>query len=51
MDVILLGGDCFYILMLVEQRDIITVEPMDKVHALVLFEKKLGKQGDSKDNA
>jgi hypothetical protein len=38
-------------LKLVEQRDIITVTPMDKAHALALFGKKLGAQGDSKDIA
>ena len=36
---------------LVEQRDIITVEPMDEAHALALFEKKLGMQGDGDDIA
>ncbi|KAH7119546.1 hypothetical protein B0J11DRAFT_582076 [Dendryphion nanum] len=34
-------------LKLVEQRDIITVEPMDKAEAQALFEKKLGAQGNS----
>jgi len=34
---------------LVEQSDIIAVEPMDEAHALELFEKKMGKQDDSKD--
>ncbi|RYP21051.1 hypothetical protein DL765_002458 [Monosporascus sp. GIB2] len=38
-------------LKLVEQRDIIAVEPMDKAHALALFEKKLGVQGESSDVA
>jgi hypothetical protein len=33
-------------LKLVEQNDIITVEPMEEEHALALFEKKLGKQGE-----
>ncbi|KAH7108877.1 P-loop containing nucleoside triphosphate hydrolase protein, partial [Dendryphion nanum] len=32
---------------LVEERDIITVEPMDKAQALALFEKKLGAKEDS----
>jgi len=36
-------------LKLVEEHDIITVGPMDKAHALALFEKKLGKQGNGKD--
>ena len=36
-------------LKLVEESDIIAVEPMDEAHALALFEKKLGKQGDGKD--
>jgi hypothetical protein len=36
-------------LRLIEQSDIIPVEPMDKGHALALFEKNLGYQGDSKD--
>ena len=36
---------------LVEQSDIIAVEPMDGTHALVLFEKKLGKQAVSQDVA
>ena len=36
-------------LKLVEQSDIIAVEPMDEAHALELFEKKMGKQDDSKD--
>jgi tetratricopeptide (TPR) repeat protein len=34
-------------LKLVEQRDMITVEPMNEAQALALFEKKLGTQGDS----
>ena len=34
---------------LVEQSDIIAVEPMDEAHALALFEKKMGKQDNSKD--
>jgi hypothetical protein len=38
-------------LKLVEQRDIISVQPMDKAHAVTLFKKKLGMQGDSKDIA
>ncbi|KAF1969172.1 TPR-like protein [Bimuria novae-zelandiae CBS 107.79] len=38
-------------LKLVEQRDIVAVEPMDEAHALALFEKKLGVQGDSSDVA
>jgi tetratricopeptide (TPR) repeat protein len=38
-------------LKLVEPSDIITVEPMDKAHALALFEKKLGKQSESQDVA
>ena len=36
---------------MVEQSDIIAVEPMDEAHALALFEKKLGKQGESQDVA
>jgi tetratricopeptide (TPR) repeat protein len=36
-------------LRLVEQSDIIPVEPMDKGHALALFKKKLGYQGNSED--
>jgi hypothetical protein len=36
-------------LKLVERSDIIAVEPMDEAHALALFEKKMGKQGDNKD--
>jgi hypothetical protein len=38
-------------LRLVEQNDIIEVEPMDEAHAMALFKKKLGIQGDSKDIA
>ncbi|RYO89186.1 hypothetical protein DL766_006149 [Monosporascus sp. MC13-8B] len=38
-------------LKLVEQCDIIAVEPVDKAHALALFEKKLGVQGESSDVA
>ena len=38
-------------LKLVEERDIIAVEPMDEAHALELFEKKLGKQGESQEVA
>jgi len=38
-------------LKLVEQSDIIAVEPMNEAHALALFERKLGKQGDSTDVA
>jgi hypothetical protein len=38
-------------LKLVEQRNVITVEPMDKAGAVVLFEKKLGTQGDSREVA
>jgi tetratricopeptide (TPR) repeat protein len=38
-------------LKLVEESDIIAVEPMDEAHALALFEKKLGKQGESQDVA
>ena len=38
-------------LKLVEQSDIIAVEPMDEAQALALFEKKLGKQGESQDVA
>ncbi|KAF2688898.1 TPR-like protein [Lentithecium fluviatile CBS 122367] len=34
-------------LTLVENRDIVAVEPMDKVQALALFEKKLGVQQDN----
>ncbi|RAQ98612.1 TPR-like protein [Stemphylium lycopersici] len=34
---------------LVEQRDIISVEPMDEAQALALFEKKLGAQEESGD--
>jgi hypothetical protein len=36
---------------LVEQRDIISVEPMDEAQALALFKKKLGAQGESGDVA
>jgi tetratricopeptide (TPR) repeat protein len=36
-------------LKLVEQSDIIAVEPMDEAHAFALFEKKLGKQDERKD--
>jgi tetratricopeptide (TPR) repeat protein len=38
-------------LKLVEPSDIIAVEPMDEVHALSLFEKKLGKQDKSQNVA
>jgi tetratricopeptide (TPR) repeat protein len=38
-------------LKLVEHSDIIAVEPMDEAHALALFEKKLGKHGESQDVA
>ena len=38
-------------LMLVGQRDIIMIEPMDETHAVALFEKKLGKQDESQDMA
>jgi len=38
-------------LKLVEESDIIDIKPMDKVHALALFKKKLGKPDDSKDIA
>ena len=34
---------------LVEQSDIIAVEPMDEAHALALFKKKIGKQDKSED--
>jgi hypothetical protein len=34
-------------LKLVEESDIFAVEPIDKAHALALFEKKLRKQGKS----
>ncbi|PQE28655.1 hypothetical protein CJF32_00011397 [Rutstroemia sp. NJR-2017a WRK4] len=34
-----------------EQRDIITVEPMDRADALVLFENKLGRHDDNDDTA
>ncbi|KAI8930738.1 hypothetical protein NX059_012346 [Plenodomus lindquistii] len=36
-------------LKLVEQRDIISVEPMDEAQALALFDKKLEARGDSSD--
>ncbi|KAI4194623.1 MAG: hypothetical protein LQ350_007678 [Teloschistes chrysophthalmus] len=36
---------------LVEERDIIVVEPMAQSHALALFEKKLGRLGDGSDAA
>jgi hypothetical protein len=38
-------------LKLVEQNDIVVVEPMDEVHAIALFEKKLGMQSNSIDIA
>jgi hypothetical protein len=38
-------------LKLVEQRNIIAVEPMDRTDALVLFENKLGRHVDSNDTA
>ncbi|PQE18243.1 hypothetical protein CJF30_00010977 [Rutstroemia sp. NJR-2017a BBW] len=38
-------------LKLVEQRNIIAVEPMDRSDALALFENKLGKHDDSDDTA
>jgi hypothetical protein len=38
-------------LKLVEKSDIIEVEPMDGVHAVALFKKKLGEPNDSKDTA
>ncbi|KAK7182331.1 kinesin light chain [Paraphaeosphaeria sporulosa] len=38
-------------LRLVEQRDIVSVKPMDEAHALALFKKKLGVQGDNSDAA
>ena len=38
-------------LKLVNQRDIVLVEPMDEAQALALFQKKLGAQGDSGDVA
>jgi hypothetical protein len=38
-------------LMLVEQRDIVSIEPMDEAQALALFKKKLGAQGDNSDVA
>jgi tetratricopeptide (TPR) repeat protein len=37
-------------LKLVDQRDVVLVEPMDKVQALTLFKKKLGAQGNSSDS-
>jgi hypothetical protein len=36
-------------LKLVEQRDIVSVEPMDKAGGIALFTKKLGQQGDNSD--
>jgi hypothetical protein len=36
-------------LKLVEERNIIAVEPMDEAHAVSLFERKLSTQGDRKD--
>ncbi|KAI1684365.1 TPR domain protein [Pyrenophora tritici-repentis] len=36
-------------LKLVEQRDIVNVEPMDETQALALFKKKLGTEGDNGD--
>jgi tetratricopeptide (TPR) repeat protein len=38
-------------LRLVEQSDIIAVEPMDEAHAVALLEKKLGQRGGSKNIA
>jgi tetratricopeptide (TPR) repeat protein len=38
-------------LRLVEQRDIVSVEPMDEAQALALFKKKLGAQGDDSNVA
>jgi hypothetical protein len=38
-------------LKLVEQRDIIEIEPMGRTDALALFEKKLGRHDDSDDTA
>jgi hypothetical protein len=38
-------------LRLVEQNDIIEVEPMGEAPAVALLEKKLGKQNDNRDNA
>ena len=38
-------------LKLAEDSDIISIEPMDKTHALVLLEKKLGYQVDKADTA
>ncbi|KAH8802229.1 P-loop containing nucleoside triphosphate hydrolase protein [Hyaloscypha sp. PMI_1271] len=34
---------------LVEERDIIAVEPMDEVHAIALLQRKLGTQSDGED--
>jgi hypothetical protein len=34
---------------IVEERDIITIKPMDQIHALTLFEKKLRKQENEED--
>jgi hypothetical protein len=39
------------VLKLVEQRNIIAVEPMDRIDALALFENKLGRYDDSDDTA
>jgi UDP-2,3-diacylglucosamine pyrophosphatase LpxH len=36
---------------LVNQRDVVNIDPMDEAQALALFEKKLGAQGDSGDVA
>jgi precorrin-6x reductase len=36
---------------LVEQRDIITLDPMDELQSLALLEKKLGAQADESDSA
>ena len=38
-------------LRLVEERNIIAVEPMDEVHAVDLLDRKLGYQNDAKDTA
>ncbi|KAF1934525.1 hypothetical protein EJ02DRAFT_390527, partial [Clathrospora elynae] len=38
-------------LKLVEQRDIVSVEPMDKAEGIALFTKKLGPQGNNSDVA
>ncbi|KAF1834779.1 hypothetical protein BDW02DRAFT_568747, partial [Decorospora gaudefroyi] len=38
-------------LKLVNQRDVVSVDPMDEAQALALFEKKLGAQGDGGDVA